>query len=185
MKKLFLAGVLAASMAVSSTVAFATDDFEYSYDVENGTVSVDTDLSETYEGQLTILVLDGDGTTVSQATIEYIDQETAASDIFQDMGLLNGLTPGEDYTIKIGGDEIVEILSVTFTVPEDQDEGIEFTFKFGDVDGSDSVNVQDAMAIIAYYIGAGADALGCIFAMRDARSIHLYRRIHICRHDHL
>ena len=154
MKKIFLAGALAASMLISSS-AFAAD-LTASY--ADGKVSVDTSFITTEMinagKQMTVVVLDGNGSTVSTDTIRYIDQETAAADIFQAMGMLvrTGETaiPDGDYTVKVGGDDITDLYVGKFTVGE---QGTKVTLYVGDVNGDKTVDTTDGMAIITRAVG--------------------------------
>ena len=185
MKKLFLAGVLAASMAASSVasaaVTYGNADDALGIAYADNAVSVTEDLS-TYSGdQMTVLVLDGDGSVVSESTILYIDQDTApavweGNEIFQDMGLYLGSNenlPEGSYTVKVGGDNISELLVGTFTVAADPvvPSTVDVKFVFGDVNGGayvgeaetdmSYVDASDALAVIKASVG-GEKAKGGI-----------------------
>ena len=172
MKKLFLAGVLTAAMAIS-TSAFAAvsygenDTLGVTYDPATNKVSVTTDLS-TYNGQMTLLVLDKDASAVTSDTILYIDQDAApeaGAKIFQDMGLKMPADvttlPAGTYPVKVGSDDasLTALLVGNIIVTEDAG-GKKITFVFGDVTGDDKANTDDAVAIMAKLIGGSANVGG-------------------------
>lgn len=183
MKKLFLAGVLTAAMAIS-TSAFAAvsygenDTLGVTYDPATNKVSVTTDLS-TYNGQMTLLVLDKDASAVTSDTILYIDQDAApetGAKIFQDMGLKMPADvttlPAGTYPVKVGSDDasLTALLVGNIIVTEDAG-GKEIKFIFGDVNGGEYtgtadkdityVTAADALDILKASVG-GATAKGGI-----------------------
>ena len=186
MKKLFLVGALAASMALSSS-AFAAvsygdaDTLKVAYDGADK-VSVTTDLS-TYNGQMTVLVLNNDDGTVVAEDIMYIDQAASGTGIFQNMGLLmpDGATtlPVGTYTVKVGSDDaaLTSLLVGTIKVTADET-GKKVSFVFGDVTGDDAANTDDAVAIMAKLVGGAADVggiylIGQEVALKDG-SVHAF-----------
>ena len=161
MKKLFLVGAIVASMAFSSSALAAVsygngENAKVSYDATNGTVSVTTDLSS-YSGQMTVIVLNNDDGSIAQEDIMYIDQTAAGANIFQNMGLKTAIPAGSTYTVKIGGANVSGLITETITVTAD---GTDWTFVYGDVDGTETVAVEDVSAIIAHLIGSGSEAGG-------------------------
>lgn len=179
MKKIFLAGALAASMLISSS-AFAAD---LSASYADGKVSVDTSFITTEMinagKQMTVVVLDGNGSTVTTDTIRYIDQETAAAGIFQDMGLLVKSTetaiPNGTYTVKVGGDGITDLYVGTVTVGE---QGTPDTIKVGDINDSGFADTTDALSLIAYVLNSANDgaadnkyAIGTSLKINETESI--------------
>ena len=165
MKKLFLAGVLTAAMAIS-TSAFAAvsygenDTLGVTYDPATNKVSVTTDLS-TYNGQMTLLVLDKDASAVTSDTILYIDQDAApeaGAKIFQDMGLKMPADvttlPAGTYPVKVGSDDpsLTALLVGNIIITEDAG-GKKISFKWGDVNGSGSADAGDAADILAIKTG--------------------------------
>ena len=183
MKKLFLAGVLTAAMAIS-TSAFAAvnygedDTLGVTYDPATNKVSVTTDLSG-YNGQMTLLVLDKDASAVTSDTILYIDQDAApetGAKIFQDMGLKMPADvttlPAGTYPVKVGSDDasLTALLVGNIIITEDAG-GKEIKFIFGDVNGGEYtgtadkdisyVTAADAFDIIKASVG-GATAKGGI-----------------------
>ncbi len=162
MKKLFLVGAIVASMAFSSSALAAVsygngENAKVSYD--NGTVSVTTDLSD-YSGQMTVIVLNNDDGTVAPEDIMYIDQAAAGANIFQNMGLKTAIPAGGTYTVKIGGENVPALITETITVTDDGNEGTDWTFVYGDVNGSNTVTVDDVIAIVNHLIAAGSNAGG-------------------------
>ena len=168
MKKILLAGALAASMLASSA-AFAAD-LTVGVSEDKLYVTVDTDAAMTANAgkQMTVVVVDGDGTTVTTDTIRYIDQDAAAADLFESMGVLlrEGETelPVGTYTVKIGGEGITDLYVGTFSVAEEA-QGTKVVFaNFGNVNAEEGVNLNDAFDIMAYYVGGEAD-LGAEYAI--------------------
>lgn len=181
MKKILMAGVLAASMAVSSS-AFAAveygnaDTLDLSYDAATNQVSVDmatpvddgtTTLAAKYAGkQLTVVVLDqdDDASTIVASEIMYIDQAEASTTIFQNMGLLlkdDATTlPVGTYDVKLGGEGITTLLVGQIIVEEDGPAGVQVNFKFGDVNGNGAVDATDAGNLLALAAGGAADRGG-------------------------
>ena len=172
MKKLFLAGVLTAAMAIS-TSAFAAvnygenDTLGVTYDPATNKVSVTTDLS-TYNGQMTLLVLDKDTSAVTSDTILYIDQDAApdaGAKIFQDMGLKMPADvttlPAGTYPVKVGSDDasLTALLVGNIIVTEDAG-GKKITLVYGDVTGDDEANTDDGMAILSKMVGGPLKVTG-------------------------
>ena len=188
MKKLFLAGALCAAMALSSTAFAAVEEdssLNVSYDDVENTVSVTDNLSS-YEGQMTVLILNADTSEIVAENIIYIDQTAAAEGIFQNMGVL--LPEGADklpagtYYVKVGGENVPNILVGEFTV-SDGGEGQDITFVFGDVNGSytgdgaaaASVDAADASNILALVAGGttnrgGAYNIGDIVTDKEGKT---------------
>lgn len=154
MKKILLAGALAASMLASSA-AFAAD-LTVGVSEDKLYVTADTDAAMTANAgkQMTVVVVDGDGTTVSTDTIRYIDQDAAAADLFESMGVLlrDGETelPAGTYTVKIGGEGIVDLFVGTLTVTETPQGP---TYTLGDVVVDGKVNISDVTAALNAYLG--------------------------------
>ncbi len=178
MKKLFLAGVLTAAMAIS-TSAFAAvsygenDTLGVTYDPATNKVSVTTDLS-TYNGQMTLLVLDKDASAITSDTILYIDQDAApeaGAKIFQDMGLKMPADvttlPAGTYPVKVGSDDasLTALLVGNIIVTEDAG-GKEIKFIFGDVNNSGAADGIDALDILSYSVNSTLNKVGA-FAMGD------------------
>ena len=172
MKKLFLAGVLTAAMAIS-TSAFAAvsygenDTLGVTYDPATNKVSVTTDLS-TYNGQMTLLVLDKGASAVTSDTILYIDQDAApeaGAKIFQDMGLKMPADvttlPAGTYPVKVGSDDasLTALLVGNIIVTEDAG-GKKITLVYGDVTGDDEANTDDGMAILSKMVGGPLKVTG-------------------------
>ena len=184
MKKLFLAGALTVAMAFSST-AFAAVEYgqnetlQVEYDDILNTASVTTNLSS-YEGQMTILILNSNTSEIVAENIIYIDQAAAGEDIFKNMGVL--LPEGADklpagtYYVKVGGENVKSILVATFTITE-EGEGKDFTFTWGDVNGQDGLSQTDALDILSSFVGGSATvgiseyALGATLSGTDGSQI--------------
>jgi len=177
MKKLFLVGALAASMAFSSSALAAVDygqneNLTVSYD-GTSLVSVTTNLS-TYAGdQMTVLVLNNDDGSVEDTDIMYIDQAAAPSEwkdgtmIFQDMGLLMptekdaegndvplATLPTGIYTVKVGGTNLdsASLLKATIVVSADEEKE-EYKIMWGDSDGDGSIGPNDSSVILQRNVG--------------------------------
>ena len=160
MKKLFLtcAAVVGIS-AVFAANAFAADPTvnDAGFDKEKGTYSVAADLSN-QTGQMTILIIPESIYTsnaeIKDTDIYYIDQTAAGAGIFQNVGILGGtnLKEGTSYIVKIGGENIAEsgIIVEKFTVSKS---GTKITRLYGDVNGDELVDTDDAIEIICYEIG--------------------------------
>lgn len=165
MKKILMAGALAASMLASSA-AFAAD-LTVGVSEDKLTVTADTDaiMAANAGKQMTVVVVDGDGTTVSTDTIRYIDQDEAKADLFESMGVLLRATkevdaegnpimetalPDGTYTVKIGGDDITDLFVGTLTVTSTP-EGP--TYTLGDVEADGKVNISDVLAVLNAYLG--------------------------------
>lgn len=164
MKKILLAGALAASMLASSA-AFAAD-LTVGVSEDKLTVTADTDaiMAANAGKQMTVVVVDGNGSTVSTDTIRYIDQDEAKADLFEAMGVLlkEGETalPVGTYTVKIGGEDITDLYVGTLTIAAEAT-GTKVTLAiFGDVNAEAGVNLNDAVDIMAYYVGGEADLGG-------------------------
>ena len=165
MKKLFLtcAAVVGIS-AVFAANAFAADPIvnDAGFNKTEGTYSVKSDLSA-YTGQMTILIIPESIYTsnaeIKDEDIYYIDQTAApasGSKIFQSVGILGGTTLKENtsYIVKIGGENIAEsgIIVEKFTVAKTAT-GTKITRLYGDVNGDEFVDTDDAIEIICYEIG--------------------------------
>ena len=162
MKKLFLtcAAVVGIS-AVFAANAFAADPIvnDAGFSKTEGTYSVKSDLSA-YTGQMTILIIPESIYTgnaeIKDSDIYYIDQTAAGAGIFQNVGILGGTTlkEGTSYIVKIGGENIAEsgIIVEKFTVAKTAT-GTEITRLYGDVNGDEFVDTDDAIEIICYEIG--------------------------------
>jgi len=169
MKKLFLVGALAASMAFSSSalaaVNYGQDNGIAATLNEDGTVSVTTTLAgdALTSGQLTILVLDKDidevitneetgettKVTFDDSNIMYIDQASVTDNaVFENMGLLN---PNEAETayIRVGSDLGINIMTAELALVEEEGP----TYLLGDVNMDTSINMGDAAAILNHFMG--------------------------------
>lgn len=145
LKKALLAG--AAVGALSAIVA--TSAFAASY--ADGKVSVETDLSE-YNGQMTVLVIakgadEKEGGIVAD-DILYIDQTEAAAGIFQDMGVKGGKLDEGEYIVKIGGENVNNIITETLKI-----EGDKPAYKFADVNADDNVDAEDVTRLLRHTTG--------------------------------
>lgn len=138
-KALMACAAVGALSAVMATSAFAAT---YS----DGKVSATTDLSG-YTGQMTVLVLakgaDADGITSDE--ILYIDQVEAGADIFQNMGVKGGTLANGDYVVKIGGDNVEEIIVEEFKVGG---------YKFADVNADNAVDADDVTRLLRHTTNA-------------------------------
>jgi hypothetical protein len=180
MKKILLAGALAASMLASSA-AFAAD-LTVGVSEDKLTVTADTDAIMTANAgkQMTVVVVDGNGSTVSTDTIRYIDQDEAKAGLFESMGVLlkDGETalPVGTYTVKIGGEDITDLYVGTLTIAAEVT-GTKVTFVWGDVNAEDGLNVTDAMDIISAQaggsatVGSSAYAIGSVLTTVDGAEI--------------
>ena len=169
MKKLFLVGALAASMAFSSSALAAVNYGEANSIAatlnEDGTISVTTTLADETitSGQLTILVLDKDidevitneetgettKVTFDDSNIMYIDQASVTDNaVFENMGLLN---PNEAETayIRVGSDLGINIMTAELALVEEEGP----TYLLGDVNMDTSINMGDAAAILNHFMG--------------------------------
>jgi len=179
MKKLFLVGALAASMAFSSSALAAVNYGEANSIAatlnEDGTISVTTTLADETitSGQLTILVLDKDidevitneetgettKVTFDDSNIMYIDQASVTDNaVFENMGLLN---PNEAETayIRVGGDLGINIMTAELALVEEE-EGTPVKFLLGDVNNSGAVDGIDALDIMSFSVNTSLNKTG-------------------------
>ena len=135
-------GALSAVVATSAFAATVSDD--------KTKVSADTSMADK-SGQMTVLVIakgaDDDG--IQAEDILYIDQQEAAEGIFQSMGVKGGALADGDYVLKIGGENLDEIIVEEFKVG-----GSSRVIQLGECDGlTAAVNVNDALAVLEHAAG--------------------------------
>ena len=156
-------GALATVVAASAFAAETTATYE------NGKVSSGLDFSTYNSDQMTVIVIekgaDDDGITADE--ILYIDQNAADADaVFQNMGVRANYAEGDvdaegaeikgdgtlkygTYVVKIGGENVDEIIVAEFTVGPN---GI--TLQYGDCDTVKGVvDTGDITAIIDHMLG--------------------------------
>ena len=157
MRKLF-AGLLATSIVAAGTSAFAAPIAnDAGFDKEAGTYSIVSNLAAYGSDQMTILIIPEAAYlagTINDADILYIDQAAAdTKDIFANVGILGGTTLADGtYYAKIGGENIAEdgIIVEKFNITT-KPEGTVITRLYGDVDGNESVDADDAMEILYFF----------------------------------
>ena len=158
MKKLF-AGLVATSMVAAMGTSFAAPVAnDAGYNKEAGTYSIVSDLAAYGSDQMTILIIPEAAYlagSINDADILYIDQAAAdTANIFKSVGILGGTTLADgNYYVKIGGENIAAdgIIVEKFNITTTPEGGQEITRLYGDVDGSDEVDLDDAMEIMFYY----------------------------------
>ena len=180
MKKVLFAGALAACMALSSAAFAAETEFGATggiagtYDKEAGTVSVTTipEALTTGADQLTLVILDGDietSASITKEMIQYIDQDSkSATDLFKSMGLLDGLTAGKTYTLRMGSDNSAAFAEAKFTVVADTPQTKTIKFIYGDVNQQykegdtikSNITSTDSLALLKISAGETAYAQG-------------------------
>ena len=153
-------------MAVGAlSTAVAASAFAASY--ADGKVSSEADLSE-YAGQMTILVIEkgADNDGIQAEDILYIDQEENADGIFQNMGVRANYTEGDvdadgneikgdgtlkygTYVVKIGGENVDEIITAEFTVGSNGR-----VIQLGEIDGDGEFTGNDALQVLKAAVGA-------------------------------
>ena len=194
MKKVLFAGALAACMALSSAAfaaeSFGTTGITGTYDKQAGTVSVTTipETLTTGADQLTLVILDGDietSASITKEMIQYIDQDSkSATDLFKGMGLLDGLTVGKTYTLRIGSDNNAAFAEAKFTVVADAQQTRTIRFVFGDVNSTytegaairDLIKPADAMDVLTIASGSttynvgGAYPIGTVVTDKDGKT---------------
>lgn len=163
-KKLFVA--CAAVTAITAVSAVSASALTATPNSDGTAVTVKLSGSETVSGQTTILVLKGDYTTGSAASVNeddiiYINQD--ADDVAQAAGGFladNGVLPSETivadqtYTAKVADASGDYIYQTTFTLgggsePSDR--------LLGDVNGNGMLQINDATAIVNYNAGINND----------------------------
>lgn len=129
-------GALSAVVATSAFAATVSDD--------KTKVSAGTSMADK-SGQMTVLVIakgaDNDG--IQAEDILYIDQQAAAEGIFQNMGVKGGALADGDYVLKIGGENLDEIIVEEFKVG-----GASRVIQLGDCDGIDGIDSGDLVAVL-------------------------------------
>lgn len=147
--------VMTALTAVSALSVSAAGDVTAKEDT--GKTAIEITLSDAakneLKGQVTVLVFKGTAATPEEKDIVYLDQKAQADGDFVFAKVLpklddltKGMEDGDTYTVRIsktGGVTEKGFYETTFKVGEKAP-----AVKYGDVDGSGSVNILDASVIV-------------------------------------
>ena len=176
--KKMLAVVTAISAMLASVPAFAALDLSEKdavidtftctgEDTTSPSVTASVAASAVDGGEMTFLILN-DGAVVQSIQAEdilYINQHTVSTDGTSFTGVINldrvgdNLTalPVGEYPVRIGYNSKTTgefaIAEATLKVEEDSAGGTTITIKWGDTTGDNSIDSEDALAVLLYYVG--------------------------------
>lgn len=136
-------GMISAVAAGSAFAADVASEANYA----DGKVSVADERLGTIGGQMTVLVLakDADNDGIDANEILYIDQQEDGTTIFQGMGVKGGKLEDGEYVVKIGGENLDEIIVIPFVVGN---KGT--TIQLGDCDGIEGIDIRDVSALLQH-----------------------------------
>lgn len=151
MAALGAAAVMALSMNVSAFAA-ATGTAKASY--SGGKVLLDSlaDIDATHQWTVVVIDVADQNANLTADKLYYINQGTSGDAFWTDgMGTKTELKDG-DYIVRIGGetidttDKLIEIPLKVSTTPTP-------TYKLGDVNSDNSINMSDAAAVLNHFTG--------------------------------
>ena len=170
MKKLIAVGAAAAMSMAMCVNVFAESEVKNADKAgyATGAATYSETITAKDGTQMTVLVFKKVDTaeTVSNANIEYINQDTANASLYAGMKTKNDLLAvGEDGTATYAGDYIIRVgyydaegtwrlAQGSFTVDTKQEAtGTTITVKWGDITGDDNINSSDAIAALRNFAG--------------------------------